>query len=351
MPARRIHLIGPAGPCRPFLSQLRLAGSAELIALVQECVGGAYEVSGDAALLDAVEDEAHGGRTDDARRASDIEEALADSNVAAIVALRGGAWFTRVLPGIDFSVLDGRRGPVAVFGFSELTTLVNIVAAHPRGRGVYDMGPAFLPYGLRRYAALRCGAAEVGGLAPDDWMQRALLPHFRAYVADLVAMIEGRGSERHLAAEVVRGAVTPGGAVRFVGGNLTVLSTLIGAPSEHCLTAPGPAPWLVLEDFNDKLERFDRFLAHITLARMWERFTGVLLGDFHLADQDLFPQVLELLPYHLPQGTTMPILRAPRVGHTWPMAPLPLHVTCTLDPGGADGDLTIRWPASALRVT
>ncbi|MHC4698747.1 MAG: LD-carboxypeptidase [Planctomycetota bacterium] len=143
----RIHLIAPAGSCRPFLEAIDIPSAAALLTLVQDGIGSAYVVSGNETLIEATEDELHGGRQDDRLRARDITQALGDDDVVAVVLIRGGAWFTRVLPLIDFSVLNSRERPVAVFGFSELTTLVNIVGAHRRGIGVYDMGPAFLSYG------------------------------------------------------------------------------------------------------------------------------------------------------------------------------------------------------------
>ena len=321
----RIHLIAPAGSCRKYVHQLQCATVSELCARVREWTGGAYAVTADEAIILADEDEAQGGRSDDRRRAEDITVALSDSDVVAIIALRGGAWFTRILPHIDFAVLNRRTCPVAVIGFSELTALVNIVAAHPMGRGIHDMGPAFLAYGLKQQA--------MRSLLPgDDLEMRALaaareqlLPQTRAWFADVQSIIEGRGTSRPLRASCLQGHVSGTETMSAIGGNLTVLSTIIGTDYERRLFAYPPAPlWLFLEDYNDKLERFDRFLAHFTLAQWWERVEGILLGDFHQGDMDLTPRMVKLLQYHLPQGRDIPILFAPALGHVWPMSPLPL---------------------------
>lgn len=343
----RIHLIAPAGSCGSFVEGLGLATATELIALCQNCIGDRYEATADAALLAAAEDESNGGRTDDRRRASDIEQSLADSNVVSVVALRGGAWFTRVLPLIDFSVIDRRIRPVAVFGFSELTTLVNIVASYAQGVGVYDMTPASLFYGLKRYAKLHPDEIAATGQPPEQWVREQLHPQFRAFFLDLVAVIEGRGTGRPIVAELVDGELPERLEATFTGGNLTVLSTLIGSPYERSIRPDNT--WLVIEDYNDKVERIDRFLAHLTLSGFWEDAAGVLLGDFHQRDVDLTSAIRSLLPFHLPPGKKLPMLVTRQVGHTWPMSPLPLGVVTTLT-RTSESKYSISWPSTSLRV-
>lgn len=347
MAKSRIHLIAPAGSCRPFLDAIGAASAAELIAMVQSAVGTAFDVVGDHRLIEAEEDEHRGGRSDDRERADDLQHALADDANAAVVLLRGGAWFTRILPLIDFRPLDRRTSPIAVFGFSELTTLVNIVASTKQGLGVYDMGPAFLTYGLKRFAATRDNLGAPDAARPSVWMADHLRAEFDAFFHDVVRMIQGQGTKREITAELVRGALPRRGEIVVVGGNLTVLSTMIGSRYDACIRPRGR--WLVLEDFNDQLDRFDRLLAHLTLADYWSDTAGVLLGDFHRGYDDLGPALLELLDRHLPTGCRPPILRTAQVGHVWPMAPLPLNRPLTFDRLDHDR-YTIHWPASALQT-
>lgn len=346
MPQRRIHLVAPAAPCRPFLKALELASAEALIEFVQALVGRSYRVTGDPALLDAEEDDRGGGRTDDARRAKDLEVALADSDVAAMIALRGGAWFCRTLPHIDFGVLDRRTSRVAVFGFSEITPLINVVAAHPNAIGVYYMGPAFLSYGLRHYAARQREPATIGGLTPEQWMRSRLQDEVRAYFEQVVALIEGRSGETRLNARLVRGELPERASAAFTGGNLTVLSTMLGSRFERSMDPRGR--WLFLEDFNDKPERFDRFLAHLTLAGVWERCEGLLLGNFHNADGDLIEAVVGLLRCHLPPALPLPVLVTNQVGHIWPMTPFPLHQACTIG-RTAGNEYELVFPSAACQ--
>ncbi|MGD2108150.1 MAG: LD-carboxypeptidase [Phycisphaerae bacterium] len=343
----KIHLIAPAGSCWPFLHALELTSGEALVSVFQHAIGESFEVTGDLELIEGRETERDGGRRDDAGRAADFQRALADDSVAAILLIRGGAWFTRILPRIDFTVLRRRSGPVALFGFSELTTAVNIVGALPAGRGVYDMGPAFLTYGLKRYAGTRTDALP-SSETPASRMRNQLRPELDTFLRDVAAMITGAGTRRTVAARLAAGRPPEDGApATFVGGNLTVFSTVVGAAFDFAVNPAGK--WLLLEDFNEKVERIDRFLAHLTLARYWEECQGILLGDFHKGYENLVEAVLALLRFHLPAEREVPVLVTRDVGHIWPMSPLPLHVPTTLTRTDT-GAYSIGWPADALRT-
>lgn len=345
---RKLHLIAPAGSVRPFFDALNIETADRLIEMVQQAVGDGLQVTGDRELIEAGENERQGGRVDDERRADDLQAALGDDAVAAIVLIRGGAWFTRILPRIDFSALDRRHARVAVFGFSELTTLVNIVGSYEKGIGIYDMGPAFLTYGLKRQAMLQCPPGRDSAQPSASWMGDRLVKEFETFFKDVVSMIGGQGSSRSISARLVRGTLPPQACrARFTGGNLTVMSTMIGSTFDACLKPVGR--WLFFEDFNDKLERIDRFLSHLTLSRYWDVCEGILVGDFHRGYEDQTPSVLELLPYHLPKTFDKPILVSGDVGHVCPMSPLPLHVDLTITPQ-ENSRYAIDWPREMVKT-
>ena len=328
MTAPRMHLIAPAGPCRPFFQVSGIKGADAMLDIVQSAVGHDFQVTCDEAIFQAIEDELQGGRTDDAARAKDIQEALVDNEVTAIVAVRGGAWLTRVLPLIDFTVLVRRQRPVALVGFSEITPLVNIVGSYRQGIGIYDMSPAFLPYGLRRQARSTSLAKGEGGEEAMTVPAETIVSEFSAFFADIAGLLTGRGSSRRIEAELVLGAVPHEMEATFVGGNLCVLTAMVGSIHRDCITPQGK--WIVLEEINEKPERIDRFLATLTLAGFWQNCEGILLGDFHRHEAQLTEAVVRLLEYHLPRDRDIPVLKTGQVGHIWPMSPLPLHVPTKL---------------------
>ena len=348
MARNRIHLVAPAGSCSRFLDQLGVASAEPLVDLIRATVAERFVVTADTALIDAAEDEMTGGRRDDERRAADLTGALADDDVIAVASLRGGSWFTRIIPRIDFAVLDRRATRVAVTGFSELTTLVNIVSAYEQGVGVYALGPTFLTYGLKRYAAQN---GLTGGDRADaaGWMRERLRTEFDRFFQNLTTMIDGRSSARTISARRVRGDIPSDTTVRLVGGNLTVFSTLIGSRYERCIDPTDR--WLLLEDFNDSPPRLDRLLARLTLAGYFERCAGVLLGDFHDSERDLTPAVVDMLDYHLPADRRVPVLVTADIGHRWPVVAAPLNVAVTLIEPDDDDRVKLSWEASATRTT
>ncbi len=344
----RIHLVAPAGSCRSFLVAIGARSAADLITVVQEAVGEAYLVTGNESLIDANEGPELGGRADDSTRAEDLVEAFESHEVAAVVALRGGAWLTRMLPRIDLAALDRRPRPVALFGFSELTSLVNIVGACRQGIGIYDMGPAFLTYGLKRFASLHDRDASPGERRTEAWVHDRLRPEFDAFFRDVIAMIDGTGTQRLLTARLARGTLPDRCEATVVGGNLTVCSALIGTCFEGSINPAGR--WLLLEDFRDEFGRIDRQLAHLTLAGCWDTCEGLLLGDFHKDDEDLSEALLACLRAHLPGDREVPILMSRDFGHVWPMSPVPMHVDCALERTDGTNEYSITWPDAALRT-
>ena len=179
-------------------------------------------------------------------------------------------------------------------------------------------------------------------------MQQQLRPQFPAFLRDMVSMIEGRGSTRSIKAELIAGELPDESKVSFIGGNLTVLTTLVGTPYQPCVTPI--RRWLVIEDLNEKPERIDRFLAHLTLAGFWNDCHGLLLGDFHKGDKVLTSAVASLLKHHLPPNRRIPVLTTEQVGHVWPMSPLPLHAPVVLDRVDANR-FSIHWTPAALQIT
>ena len=336
-----IYLASVAGSCREMLQALRCDSAVELIAFVQSAVGDTYLVEGDTALIEAAEDDDRGGRFDDAERAAAIGRRLADDETAAFVALRGGAWLTRILGRSDFDVLERRRRRIALFGFSELTTLLNIASAYRQALCLYDLSPGFLRQGLRERARRH----------PDQLTEaeakRRFRPEFAAFFRDVAAILQGKGSSRSISGTLVSGVLSGRARARFVGGNLAVLTTLPGTPYARAINPRGR--WLAIEDVNESPERIDRRLAHLKLTGAFERCAGLLIGDFHDRDTDHQDAVVRLLCHHLPPDRDIPVITTRDVGHVWPLAPLPLNTPVVLEPLETRGDhppvrFTMRWP-------
>lgn len=294
----RIHVLFHANPPGKDITRFGFRGANEYLRFIRGALPAELRLTCGRGLLDAIEDERRGGRTDDGPRLRDLQGALDDPRTRMIVAANGGAYFSRLLPQIDFSPLAARRTPLWALGFSEMTSLVNIVAAFRCGRGVYWLCPNYLAWKIRPPAdARRAFAAFWRGLPP-------------------------RAADGELGARHVGGARPPTQRVRLIGGCLSVLAATLGGQLGRRMRPDGR--WLVLEDVNEAPYRIDRYLATLKLAGWFERIAGVLLGDFHTSDvADQTDAVVALLRYHAPRR--LPLLATGEFGHVWPMVGLPLN--------------------------
>lgn len=307
-PPARVHLLIHANPAGKDLARLGFVDPDEFLAFIAHQLGPAYQLTFTRELFDAVEDEQNGGRSDDAVRVADLNRALRDPRTIAVVALSGGAYLSRLLPDLDFAPLRARKSPLLLTGFSELTSLVNLVAAFPQGRGWYWLCPNYLAWKINPIEHARAVTAEF-------WQR---LPRLLA---------DQPFESRYLSDDPVRGQIATGaprsGTIKVVGGCLSVLAALVGGKLLSRL--PLKDRWLVIEDVNEAPYRIDRHLAALKIAGWFEKLVGVIVGDFHTREADVQNAVVELLRYHLPPKRRVPVLTTSALGHVWPMAPLPIN--------------------------
>jgi muramoyltetrapeptide carboxypeptidase len=176
----------------------------------------------------------------DARRAEELDAALRDPDVRAVLVGRGGYGIARLLPMLDPTVL--RADPKPIVGFSDVTALL-AWAALAGVRGIH--GPV---------------VSQLVDL-PDadvDALVRALrdpAPPMPIPLAPLAAATDARGS--------------------LVVGNLTLLTNLIGTPWQ--LDLDGAI--VVTEEIGEKPYTLDRDLTHLQQAGGLARAGAVVLGD------------------------------------------------------------------------
>jgi muramoyltetrapeptide carboxypeptidase len=178
----------------------------------------------------------------DAERAADLQAAWCDPRISAVFCARGGYGAVRVLDHLDWTALGDAR-PKLLHGSSDITALH---AAFGRRLSVpTSFGPM------------------VSFLADRDAEE----------LADLRDGLFGTGM-------TVEGThALRGGRARGVltGGNLTLLTSLLGTPY-----APEPAAGRIvfLEDVNEAPYRVDRMLTQLLLAGYFEDVAGIVLGTW-----------------------------------------------------------------------
>lgn len=339
----RVHLISPANPVGKDVEQFGFGGIDAYVAAIRAALPAPYRLTFDPRLMHAVEDQNFGGRRDDALRIRDLQTAIDDPQTRAIVASSGGAYLSRILPHVDFSALARRRAPLWLFGFSELTNLVNVFGSYRCGRGVYWLCPNYLAWRVRSRVQARAAFAEFWGTLPQFWERDEPGPrrHDRGsaagHVPGAVPFRErGKGGVQHAREELAALVHEPitlrvergrprSAVVRVLGGCLSVLTAMLAGPLAKRLDPRGR--WLLIEDINEQPYRIDRHLAALKLAGWFGRLAGVIVADFHTRGENQSAAALELLPYHLPAGrpAPLPVLATTEVGHVWPMKPMPIN--------------------------
>jgi len=305
-PGARVALVAPAGP---LLERDDLTRSCELChTLGFEPVLGTH--AGARAGFFA---------GTDAQRLADLNAALADPAIDAVWCIRGGVGLTRILDRVDY---DGfARRPKPVIGFSDVTALLN--ALHRVTGAVTFHGPmarAAMSAFSRQHFERVLGQAEAAGRlgrlpVPAD----VLVPQRERIVSLVPGTAEGP----------------------LVGGNLTLLQTLVGTRFLPDLDGA----ILFLEDVGEDLYRVDRTLAHLHLAGLLERLAGVVVGRFTdmprtTSDGAMgFDEVLAhwFEPRRIPTACGFP------VGHIDEQWTLPLGVRARLD--ASAGELELLEPA------
>ncbi len=309
----RIHLLAHANPITPDIKRFGLKDSTAYINYIRKHLPQPYQLTCNQKLLDAEEYPWNGGRQDDRARIRDLQCALNDPNTLAIVAANGGGYFTRLLPHLNFHALKQRKSPLWTLGFSEMSTLVGLVASYRAGRGLYWLCPNWLAWRVKPADQALAAFAEFWHILPDI-LNETQPPTHALHLGPLDGtVVAGRPRS---------------GTVSFVGGCLAVLAAAITGPLGRRLRPDGK--WLFLEDIKESPYRIDRHLASLKLAGWFERAAGLLLGDFRMMHEDTRPAVLELLQYHLPEDRRLPIITTNQLGHVWPQIPLPVNQPLTM---------------------
>ena len=191
---------------------------------------------------------------DDTARADDINKAFADTSVAAVHAIRGGWGSARLLPYLDFDTIG--RHPKVLIGYSDVTALLLSIRAKTGLMTFHG------PIGLGRWDSYSL-----------EYYKRVL------FNGELVTYTNKQGlSDRNalVQTEFRAQTITPGKARgRLLGGNLTVMTAILGSPYlpdwENAI--------LFTEDVGEDYYRIDRMLTQLKLAGVLAKIKGFIFGS------------------------------------------------------------------------
>ncbi len=214
---------------------------------------------------------------DDTHRRADLQRALDDPSVRAILCARGGYGTARLLDDLDLTGFQ--RHPKWVAGFSDPTALLAHLWRHTGTATLHATMPVLM--------------GQPNHETADDSLRALLFGERPAYATPAHA-----GNR-------------PGAARGpLLGGNLTVLHTLLGTASD--------ADWngaiLFLEDLDEYLYHIDRMLGHLARAGRLAQLAGLVIGHFSLMRDNTVPfghdaySIIRqhVAPYDFPVGFGFP---------------------------------------------
>ena len=257
----------------------------------------------------------------DEERAADVNAMFADDKVRAVFAVRGGWGCARILPHLDWDLI--RAHPKLLIGFSDITALHMAIAARAGFTTIH--GPnAASAWGELSWNSFR-------GIAFD-----AQMPTYRTPEATEDRLVQRGGRTR---------TFRPGRASgRLLGGNLTVLTALVGTP--YLPDFEGAI--LFIEDTDEAEYRIDRMLTQLALAGVLPRVAGVVFGqctDCRATGPSYGGFTLsEVLKQHLaPLG--VPAFQGALFGHVANQYSLPVGIRAEID--AEAGTIRLLEPAVA----
>ena len=177
----------------------------------------------------------------DAERQSDLQFALDNNNIKAIWCSRGGYGTVRIIDQIDFTAFE--QHPKWVVGFSDITTLHSTI--HNLGIATIH---ATMPGGMKR---------------ASDEAKQTLYKALFGYSYDL---------------EIPTNPLNKMGNAKgvLIGGNLSILNSMIGSFSEVNMNGK----ILFIEDVGEDLYRVDRMMYTLKRTGALKNLKGLIVGDF-----------------------------------------------------------------------
>ena len=247
----------------------------------------------------------------DEERLADINNALQDPSVDAILCARGGYGLQRIIDKIDLSTLDSPHS--TIIGFSDITALHQLYALH------------HTPYTIH---GLMC--KHIATLPEDS---EALQLFFRALAREPLEYIlppyplnrsgEAQGT--------------------LIGGNLSVLYGLQGTPYDlnHVIDVHPEGVILFIEDIGERHYHIDRMMNNLRMAGVLSRIKGLVVGQFTDCEPDpgmkisnIYATIREAV-----EAYSYPLLFDFPAGHVEDNRPLYLNHPATLITTGQSASL------------
>jgi muramoyltetrapeptide carboxypeptidase len=181
--------------------------------------------------------------TDD-ERLNDLQRMLDDDNIKAILCARGGYGVSRIIDRIDFKKF--KKHPKWIIGFSDITVLHTHI------------------FSRYKIASIHAQMAAAFNDTSDN----------NPFILSLKDAVEGKSAGYECAPHYLNKAGKAKG--ELVGGNLSLLTHLIGTPSD----IKTKNRILFLEDVGEYRYNIDRMFLQIKRAGKLDELAGLVIGGF-----------------------------------------------------------------------
>ena len=248
---------------------------------------------------------------DDAARAADLNAFFADESVDAIFCERGGYGSSRLLPMLDYELI--RANPKILMGYSDITSL--LLGIYQKTRLVTFHGPiacqTYTPYTLAEFKKVL--------VDPQLPMLIGAPPPFERG--------EGRVEKLNRVTTLQPGKVQG----RLMGGNLSLVSHLVGTPYFPDLSGA----ILFLEDVGEAVYSMDRMLTQLWLSGDLQKAAGVVFGKFteHRPSEWIQNRLQEDVLAERVRALRLPAVSGLMIGHVEDQTIVPTGCLAELDAG------------------
>lgn len=174
-------------------------------------------------------------------RLSDLQKALDDESVKAILCARGGYGLIQIVDQLDFTTFQ--KHPKWIIGFSDISILHSYIHSN---------------FGIETFHAPM--AAGLKDKASAETLRKSLFGENLSYEQN-TQVLSKKGTANGI----------------LVGGNLAILCSLIGSNSD--IGTKGKI--LFIEDIGEYLYRLDRMMWTLKRSGKLDQLAGLIVGDFN----------------------------------------------------------------------
>ncbi len=233
-------------------------------------------------------------------RVNELHEFFSNKNIQGIFSMKGGWGCARLLDLLDYDLI--RKNPKVILGFSDISSL--LIAIHQRCGLITFHGP-------------------VGNSGWNDFTSSVFRSVVQKNISDYI--YPAPPSNEDPIVTLSNGKASG----ELIGGNLTVLTNLIGS---HYLP-DWKGKLLFIEDFKEEPYSIDRMLTQLKLSGVLDKVNGVIIGKCNkcVPEEPLKSfTLIEVLEQHF-KAYGKPAFYGAMIGHIENKYTVPIGIKAEMD--------------------